>query len=88
MRLPRNNYIRHYLATALCQILVTILIVQLVSRVIAAPAAFSVSKLASLELCRQVDCPTGDAVPDPDTGACICPGSTAFRASLVSYTYT
>lgn len=85
MRLPRNNYIRHYLATALCQILVTILILQLVSRVTAAPAAFSISKLASLQPCQQVGCLTDNAVPDPDTGACICPGSTAFRASLPLY---
>ena len=85
MRLPRNNYIRHYLATALCQILVTILILRLVSRVTAAPAAFSISKLASLQPCQQVGCLTGNAVPDPDTGACICPGSTAFRASLPLY---
>ena len=81
MRVSRPKSIRWYAATALCQLLVTIIFAQLASLVSAAPTALVVSPLASLEPCQQVDCLTGHAIPDPETGACICPGSDSFRVN-------
>jgi hypothetical protein len=66
---------------ALCHILVTIIVAQLISRVTAAPTTFAISNLASVEPCKQIGCSTGHAKLDPETEACICPGSPDFSVS-------
>lgn len=84
MRPPRSENLREYAATALCHILVTIVVAQLVSLAAAAPTALSISDLASLKPCQQIDCYTGHAVLDPEIGSCVCPGSDTFRVSPIN----